>query len=105
MILLEAGTLETVQIISLIVSGIAIPILGFALAIAVRHGWLNKKQSDTLQEDLKDLTSIAKAATTAIEKQKEKNPEVAKDLTTEVVSKVENKEKLDNFLKKIDLNQ
>jgi len=106
MLLLDTGSsMETVQLVAVIISGIVIPVLGFALAIAVRHGWVNKKTADTLKEDLENVKDIAGAATKAIEGQKTKNPEVAKNLTTDVVSEVKDKGKLDDFLKELDLNK
>lgn len=104
-VLAESSTMETVQIIGFVITGILLPVLGFALAIAVRHGWINKQTADQLQEDLKDVSGIAGAATKAIENQKTKHPEIAKEITTDVVAGVVDKVKLDDFLKKANLNQ
>ena len=95
LVLLDIGsTLQTVGTIALVV----IPILLIALGFAVRQGWISKKTADVLK-------NIAGAATKAIDGQKEKNPAVAKEITAAVVSEVEDKAKLDSFLKELNLNQ
>jgi len=105
MALLEvSSTFETIQIIGIIISSILIPILSIALTIAVRHGWLNKQTAEALGSDLDDFKDIAKATTKAIDNQKTKNAEVAKELTADVVASVQDKTKLDTFLKEINLN-
>ena len=95
MVLLEIGsTLEIIGLICMILT----PILGILLALAVKKGWISKETADILR-------GIATATTKAIENQKEKNPEVAKELTTDVVAEVTDKTKLDDFLKELNLNQ
>lgn len=106
MVLLEASSAaEIIQLISLIITAIVIPILSFALAIAVRHGWLNKKVADTIKEDLDGFKNLTAATSKAIENQKKKNPEIGKELTNDVVAAVADKTKLDAFLKEINLNK
>lgn len=95
MVLLDVGsTLQTIGAIATIL----VPILLILLAIAVKKGWISKETADMLRD-------IAGATTKAIEKQKEKNPIVAKEITTAVVTEVKDKIKLDNFLKELNLNQ
>ena len=95
MVLLDVGS--TFQIIGT-VAMILVPILLILLGIAVKKGWISKETADLLRD-------IAGATTKAIEKQKEKNPVVAKEITAAVVSEVADKAKLDNFLKELNLNQ
>ncbi len=51
------------------------------------------------------MKDIAGAATKAIDKLKEKNPEAAKEVTKDVVAEITDKAKLDDFLKELNLNQ
>lgn len=95
MVLLDAGS--TFQVIGTIAT-ILVPILLILLGIAVKKGWISKETADMLR-------GIATATTKAIESQKEKNPAVAKEITASVVSEVEDKAKLDDFLKELNLNQ
>lgn len=97
MVLLAIDLDSTLQIIGLICM-ILTPILGILLALAVKKGWISKETADMLR-------GIATATTKAIENQKAKNPEVAKELTTDVVAEVADKVKLDAFLKELNLNQ
>lgn len=95
MVLLDVGsTLQTIGVIATIL----VPILLILLAIAVKKGWISKETADMLRD-------IAGATTKAIEDQKGKNPVVAKEITTAVVTEVKDKIKLDNFLKELNLNQ